>query len=39
MKKFIIFLALNSLLIVLFQSFIIVLTNKTEEQKHSTIKS
>jgi hypothetical protein len=38
MKMFIIILAVVILIIVLFQSFIIMPANKTEEQKHSVIK-
>ncbi|MBG0858045.1 MAG: heme-binding protein [Bacteroidales bacterium] len=38
MKMFIIILAAASLIIVLLQSFVIMPTNKTEEQKHSLIK-
>jgi hypothetical protein len=39
MKNFIILLAIIAIIIFLFQSFIIMPANKTEEQKHSTIKS
>jgi hypothetical protein len=38
MKMFIIILAAASLIIVLLQSFVIMPTNKTEEQKHSLIR-
>jgi hypothetical protein len=38
MKMFIIIIAVTVLLTLLFQSFIIMSTNKTEEQKYSIIK-